>query len=84
MEAGWCGVLLPAPIFPPAFLFCIDNDATLAHNLQFVSEGFPSGQRDQTVNLTALPSKVRILPPPPKVYAVSLRLVSGGGAGGSG
>ena len=29
------------------------------------TEGFPSGQRDQTVNLTALPSKVRILPPPP-------------------
>ena len=29
-------------------------------------EGFPSGQRDQTVNLTALPSKVRILPPPPR------------------
>ena len=28
--------------------------------------GFPSGQRDQTVNLTALPSKVRILLPPPK------------------
>jgi hypothetical protein len=28
-------------------------------------EGFPSGQRDQTVNLTALPSEVRILPPPP-------------------
>ena len=27
--------------------------------------GFPSGQRDQTVNLTAKPSKVRILPPPP-------------------
>ena len=35
------------------------------HNDQFRSEGFPSGQRDQTVNLTALPSKVRILPPPP-------------------
>jgi len=31
-------------------------------------EGFPSGQRDQTVNLTALPSKVRILPPPPKAF----------------
>ena len=31
----------------------------------FVTEGFPSGQMDQTVNLTALPSKVRILPPPP-------------------
>ncbi len=28
-------------------------------------EGFPSGQRDQTVNLTAQPSEVRILPPPP-------------------
>ncbi len=27
--------------------------------------GFPSGQRDQTVNLTAKPSKVQILPPPP-------------------
>ena len=31
-------------------------------------EGFPSGQRDQTVNLTAQPSKVRILPPPPTWY----------------
>ncbi|CAD5379174.1 hypothetical protein OF001_U480002 [Pseudomonas sp. OF001] len=28
-------------------------------------EGFPSGQRDQTVNLTSSTSKVRILPPPP-------------------
>ena len=28
------------------------------------TEGFPSGQREQTVNLPALPSKVRILPPP--------------------
>ena len=31
------------------------------------SEGFPSGQREQTVNLPALPSKVRILPPPPVI-----------------
>ena len=30
-------------------------------------EGYPSGQRDQTVNLTALPSKVRILLPPPAI-----------------
>ena len=30
-----------------------------------VSEGFPSGQREQTVNLSPLASKVRILPPPP-------------------
>lgn len=28
-------------------------------------EGYPSGQRDQTVNLAAEPSQVRILPPPP-------------------
>jgi hypothetical protein len=26
--------------------------------------GFPSGQRDETVNLAAQPSQVRILPPP--------------------
>ena len=31
----------------------------------YIAEGFPSGQRDQTVNLTAPPSEVRILPPPP-------------------
>ncbi len=30
-------------------------------------EGFPSGQREQTVNLSAMPSKVRILPPPPEL-----------------
>jgi hypothetical protein len=30
-----------------------------------VPEGFPSGQREQTVNLSPLASKVRILPPPP-------------------
>ena len=32
-------------------------------------EGFPSGQREQTVNLSAEPSEVRILPPPPLVLA---------------
>ena len=35
-----------------------------------VLAGFPSGQRDQTVNLTAMPSKVRILLPPPLMGAV--------------
>ena len=30
-------------------------------------EGFPSGQREQTVNLSAEPSEVRILPPPPSI-----------------
>src|SRR6266853_3298810 len=33
--------------------------------MRFRREGYPSGQREQTVNLPALPSKVRILPPPP-------------------
>ena len=37
-------------------------------------EGFPSGQRDQTVNLTAPPSVVRIhLPPPSYLEKPSLR-----------
>ena len=30
--------------------------------LDFREEGFPSGQRGQTVNLLAQPSEVRILP----------------------
>src|SRR5210317_2187885 len=34
-------------------------------NTQLAVEGFPSGQRGQTVNLLALPSVVRIHPPPP-------------------
>ena len=29
-----------------------------------ILEGYSSGQRGQTVNLLALPSQVRILPPP--------------------
>ena len=41
----------------------------VSHNALLIQEGFPSGQRDQTVNLTALPSKVRILPPPPNYAA---------------
>jgi hypothetical protein len=31
-------------------------------------ERFPSGQREQTVNLPAMPSKVRILPSPPLLF----------------
>ena len=30
--------------------------------------GFPSGQREQTVNLPSSTSKVRILPPPPSLF----------------
>ena len=32
--------------------------------MQLHMDGFPSGQRGQTVNLLAMPSKVRILPHP--------------------
>ena len=32
--------------------------------------GFPSGQREQTVNLPSSTSKVRILPPPPSPHAM--------------
>ena len=45
-----------------------DNRMVFRENMHFASDvflgGFPSGQRDQTVNLTAQPSQVRILPPP--------------------
>jgi hypothetical protein len=34
-------------------------------------EGFPSGQRGQTVNLLAQPSEVQILPPPPEALTVT-------------
>ena len=40
-----------------------------------VEERFPSGQREQTVNLPAMPSKVRILPSPPFLYAGIAQLV---------
>ena len=48
----------------------IDTQMCLNENgrLDFL-EGFPSGQRGQTVNLLAQPSEVQILPPPPG-YAV--------------
>jgi hypothetical protein len=36
--------------------------------LQREGERFPSGQREQTVNLPAMPSKVRILPSPPFLF----------------
>ena len=38
-------------------------------------ERFPSGQREQTVNLPAMPSKVRILPSPPILFAGIAQLV---------
>ena len=47
-----------------------DNNGKTQDNGWFRSEGFPSGQRGQTVNLLAQPSKVRILPPPPVIADV--------------
>ena len=45
------------------------------------SEGFPSGQREQTVNLSPLASKVRILPPPPpNSQSVENRIAMGCGS----
>ena len=43
--------------------------------LQREGERFPSGQREQTVNLPAMPSKVRILPSPPFCVAGIAQLV---------
>ena len=48
------------------FLIGLTAEGVLAlRTSSLVLAGFPSGQRDQTVNLTAMPSKVRILLPPP-------------------
>ena len=38
----------------------------------YMLEGFPSGQREQTVNLPAEPTEVRILPPPPGIFEVEI------------
>jgi hypothetical protein len=43
----------------------------------FSMEGFPSGQREQTVNLSAQPSEVRILPPPPRLFSFAKREIYG-------
>src|SRR5947209_4991863 len=48
------------PDTAPRSLVCRKSGKLLS--LRVSSEGFPSGQREQTVNLPALPSKVRILP----------------------
>ena len=61
-----------------------DSQRKFAHNARFRSEGFPSGQRGQTVNLLAQPSKVRILPPPPTLgiarSAAGCVMYAGGGS----
>ena len=58
-------------------LIQFDREVRDWHNCGFCLEGFPSGQRDQTVNLTVLPSKVRILPPPPIVSGFGFNVCVG-------
>ena len=41
------------------------------------TERFPSGQREQTVNLPAQPSEVRILPSPPAKFAAQILQLKG-------
>jgi hypothetical protein len=49
----------------------------------FYVEGFPSGQRGQTVNLLAQPSMVRIHLPPPYAKVVELADALDSGSSGS-
>ena len=46
---------------------------SLAPYMKIFQVGFPSGQREQTVNLSAKPSEVQILPPPPASKQVVCR-----------
>ena len=43
----------------------VAGSSPIASSVGVFSDGFPSGQREQTVNLSSLTSKVRILPRPP-------------------
>ena len=51
------------------------NRSGISANILLISERYPSGQREQTVNLPAMPSKVRILPSPPFFRAGIAQLV---------
>ena len=66
-------LLVAAPVLSePTFVFdwrTVEN-VLAPRTSSLVLAGFLSGQRDQTVNLTAMPSKVRILLPPPLRVAV--------------
>ena len=42
----------------------VAGSSPIASSVGVLSDGFPSGQREQTVNLSSLTSKVRILPRP--------------------
>ena len=74
--ARFAGGQLTRPLFHRYFMALLTRWPYLPQTSLFTFwEGFPSGQRDQTVNLTAQPSEVRILPPPPpgKLETTDLR-----------
>ena len=59
-----------------AGMFALGGTHCSAHYMWCdVPEGYSSGQRGQTVNLLAMPSEVRILPPPPLCQEVELTKV---------
>ena len=60
MEESFAGVAQPVEQ-----LICNQQVAGSSPIASSTEEGFPSGQRGQTVNLLAQPSEVQILPPPP-------------------
>ena len=43
----------------------VAGSTPVSGSMDITMVGFPSGQREQTVNLSAAPSEVQILPPPP-------------------
>ena len=45
----------------PIIGFTLSNQCNIVNLISDIMDGFPSGQRGQTVNLLATPSKVRIL-----------------------
>ncbi len=55
----------------------VDIWRIIPENASSFLEGFPSGQRGQTVNLLAQPSEVRILPPPPYLKILAPAVVGG-------
>jgi hypothetical protein len=51
--------------WPPRGVGVRESQGQFSKHTADEEERYPSGQREQTVNLPAMPSKVRILPSPP-------------------
>jgi hypothetical protein len=85
MKREYYCLFLPFTISFLEMYFRDNNEATVAQQAEQLicnqrvggsipfggsTERFPSGQREQTVNLPAQPSEVRILPSPPAKFTV--------------